>query len=114
MHSLFIRDMPRPRRHDKRPDENLVPTWTPAGVDRDRQIEDMYELRRLSNAIAQAYFARDDKMLALSLSNSLSRTDMARATGLNKSRVDQSIREQADRYPALRLHYQLMLSALSS
>jgi hypothetical protein len=31
----------------------------------------------------------------------------ARATGLNKSRVDQIIREMADRYPSLRLTYEL-------
>ena len=68
----------------------------------------MRELRRLSNAVADAYFARDDKMLALALSESLSRADMARATGLNKSRVDQIIREMADRYPSLRLRSALL------
>jgi hypothetical protein len=55
----------------------------------------MIELRRLTNAIAGAYQARDDLLLALATSNSLSRRDMARATGLNKSRVDQIIREMA-------------------
>jgi hypothetical protein len=94
--------MPRRHRHNVL-DDDLEPTWTPPGVDRERQIESMRELRRLSNAVAEAYLARDDKMLAQALSHSLSRRDIARATGLNKSRVDQVIREMADRYPSLRL-----------
>jgi hypothetical protein len=98
--------MPRPHRHECL-DGDLEPTSTPAGVDRERQIESMRELRELSNDIAHAYFARDDRMLALALSGSLSRKDMARATGLNKSRVDQIIREMADRYPSLRLRDKL-------
>jgi hypothetical protein len=53
----------------------------------------MRELRDLSNGIASAYRRRDELMQALALSNSLSREDMARATGLAKSRVDQIIRE---------------------
>jgi galactose-1-phosphate uridylyltransferase len=51
------------------------------------------ELRELSNGIASAYRRRDELIQALALSNSLSREDMARATGLAKSRVDQIIRE---------------------
>jgi DNA-directed RNA polymerase specialized sigma subunit len=100
--------MPRHHRHDTLDVDDLMPTWTPPNADRERQIEDMRELRRLSNQIAESYFARDDEMLALSLSDSLSRADIARATGLNKSRVDQIIREQAERYPSLRLRARLI------
>lgn len=53
----------------------------------------MRELRELSNGVATAYRLRDKRMQALALSGSLSREDMARATGLAKSRVDQIIRE---------------------
>lgn len=53
----------------------------------------MREIRELSNGIAAGYRRRDELFQALALSNSLSREDMARAAGLNKSRVDQIIRE---------------------
>jgi hypothetical protein len=56
----------------------------------------MEELRDLSNSIAGAFRARDQRLLALASSGSLSRRDMATATGLNKSRVDQIIREMAE------------------
>lgn len=55
----------------------------------------MRELRLLSNNIRHGYRERDERMLALAHSGTISRRDMARATGLNKSRVDQIIREMA-------------------
>jgi hypothetical protein len=56
----------------------------------------MKELRALSSQISAAYRARDDLLHALALSEGLSRRDMATATGLNKSRVDQIIKEMAE------------------
>jgi hypothetical protein len=71
----------------------LWPTFTRPSHDYERQVASMHELRELSNGVAAAYRRRDLRMQALALSNSLSREDMARATGLAKSRVDQIIRE---------------------
>jgi len=85
--------MPRPHRHALLDDEDLQPTFTTRNHIYERQVASMRELRELSNGIASAYRRRDELMKALALSNSLSREDMARATGLAKSRVDQIIRE---------------------
>jgi hypothetical protein len=79
---------------------DLQPTWTPAGVDPELQGETLRELRGLSNSIADAYLARDDRIFALALTGRFSRSDIALATGLNKSRVDQIIREMSRRYSA--------------
>jgi hypothetical protein len=73
--------------------DDLWPTFTTPQHDYARQVASMRELRELSNEVACAYRRRDRRMQALALSNSLSREDMARATGLAKSRVDQIIRE---------------------
>ena len=56
----------------------------------------MREIRELTNNVAKAYRRRDELFHKLALSNSLSRHDMARAAGLNKTRVDQVIREMAE------------------
>jgi RHS repeat-associated protein len=56
----------------------------------------MRELRAAQNKAAAGFRERDDLMTAWALSNSLSRQDMALATGLAKSRVDQIIRETYD------------------
>ena len=53
----------------------------------------MRALRAIHNEIPLGYQKRDGQMTAWALSNSLSREDMASATGLAKSRVDQIIRE---------------------
>jgi hypothetical protein len=55
----------------------------------------MHDLRELQNGISEHHWLRDNRMAALALSNALSRLDMAVATGLVRSRVDQLIREQA-------------------
>jgi hypothetical protein len=47
----------------------------------------------MHNEIPLGYQKRDGQMTAWALSNSVSRGDMAIATGLAKSRVDQIIRE---------------------
>jgi hypothetical protein len=72
-------------------DEDLRPSHTPLGVDADSQAESMRELRALENTGLAARWLRDDRMVALALSNSLSRPDMARAIGVSRSRVDQLI-----------------------
>jgi hypothetical protein len=87
--------MPRKNRYAT-PEDELTPTWTPSGVDYDRQVESMQELRELTNGIARAHWERDERMAALALSNSLSRRDMAIAIGCTKSRVDQILRETAE------------------
>ena len=80
-------------RHSSRylPEQPIEPTHTPGGITVDEQRELLQELRSLQNAIPAAQFARDDRLVALALSGSVSRRDMARACGLNKSRVDQII-----------------------
>jgi hypothetical protein len=87
--------MPRPHRHATI-DEDLLPSWTTSSHDYARQVESMREIRELANNVAGAYHRRDELFHALALSNSLSRQDMARAAGLNKTRVDQIIREMAE------------------
>jgi hypothetical protein len=90
-----MQSVPRPHRHATIEDE-LLPTWTTRSHDHARQVESMREIRALSNNVAAAYRRRDELFHALALSNSLSRHDMARAAGLNKTRVDQIIREMAE------------------
>lgn len=87
--------VPRPHRHATL-DDDLLPTWTTRSHDYARQVESMREIRELTNNVAAAYRRRDELFHALALSNSLSRQDMARAAGLNKTRVDQIIREMAE------------------
>jgi hypothetical protein len=61
---FIIRGMARSSRHSFVGAE-LEPSWTPSGVDRERRIEEMRQLRGLSNSIASAYLARDDRILAV-------------------------------------------------
>lgn len=86
--------MAKPHRHDEVTGD-LELTWTTPAHLPERQAEFMVELRNLSNQIPTAYRARDELLHALAASESLSRRDMAAATGLNKSRVDQIILEMA-------------------
>jgi hypothetical protein len=88
--------MPRRHRHDRLPSEDLWPADLSPIIEPQQQAEHMRELRMLHNRIAEGYYERDDRMLALSLSNALSRRDMAIATGLAESRVNQIIREHAN------------------
>jgi len=83
----------RPHRYDLLSDEHLQPTDPVPGVPLERQVEAMHELRAMHNQIPNGYLKRDRQMQAWALSNSLSRRDMAIATGLVKSRVDQIIRD---------------------
>jgi hypothetical protein len=57
----------------------------------------MRELRRLHNDIGEGYWLRDNRMASFATSNTVSREDIAVATGLVKSRVDQILREVAQK-----------------
>jgi hypothetical protein len=84
------------------PDEVLEPTYTPPGIESAAQRAHLRELRELQNAIPAAQFTRDDRMTALALSGAVSRRDMARACGLNKSRVDQIVAAHSGRLQCAR------------
>jgi hypothetical protein len=94
--------MPKHHRHELLSDEPLEPTRPVPGVSLEVQIKHMLELRAAQNDIAQGFLRRDQLMQAWALSNTLSREDMAIATGLAKSRVDQLIREITLRDAAIR------------
>src|SRR4051812_32196287 len=89
--------MPKAHRYGRLPDEDLIPSRPIADVPLEVQQEHMLELRAAQNQIGDAHAVRDGLMHAWSLSNTLSRHDMAAATGLAKSRVDQLIREAAEK-----------------
>lgn len=90
--------MPRAHRHDRLPEDNLWPTDTRPDMDPADQAAHMRELRAAQNGIADGYSNRDELLLAWATSNALSRSDMAVATGLAESRVNQIIRELAELY----------------
>ena len=83
----------RRHRHHVLPDRTLRPKHPVSDVSIEGQAEEMRRLRDAHNRIAHSYRERDRIMVALALSNSLSRQDMAIATDLAKSRVDQIIRD---------------------
>ena len=91
----------RPHRHQLLPEADLEPTNPIQDVPLDSQAESMRLLRAAHNQAAIGYRERDGLMTAWALSNSLSRQDMAVATGLAKSRVDQIIRETYEHERAL-------------
>jgi hypothetical protein len=93
---VYYSDMTRVHRHLAPPDEELRPTYSPPGRDYELQVAAMKELRELSAQIGNSYRARDERLYALANSGSLSRQDMATSIGLNKSRVDQIIKEMAE------------------
>jgi hypothetical protein len=72
------------------PDDDLQPTRPVPHVSIEVQAASM---RAMHNEIPLGYQKRDGQMTAWALSDSLSREDMAIATGLAKSRVDQIVRE---------------------
>ena len=84
----------RHHRHDLLADADLQPTHPVPHVPIEVQAASMRALRALHNEIPLGYQKRDGQMTAWALSNSLSRQDMAIATGLAKSRVDQIVRER--------------------
>lgn len=89
--------MPKSHRYSHLPEEPLAPSRPVPGAPIAVQVEHMRELREAQNQIADAHAIRDGLMHAWALSNTLSRHDMAVATGLAKSRVDQLIREATER-----------------
>lgn len=89
--------MPKTHRYEQLPDDNLTPRRPIPDVPIEAQEAHMLELRHAQNRIADGHALRDSLMQAWALSNTLSRHDMALATGLAKSRVDQLIREAAER-----------------
>lgn len=89
--------MPKRHRYDELPHDPLMPTRPIHGVSVEVQADHMRELREAQNQIVDGHLRRDGLMHAWAASNTLSRHDMAIATGLAKSRVDQLIREAAER-----------------
>ena len=83
----------RHHRHSLLADEDLQPTHPVPQVPIEVQAASMRLLRAMHNEIPLGYQTRDGQMTAWALSNSLSRWDMAIATGLAKSRVDQIVRD---------------------
>src|SRR4051812_13930118 len=83
----------RPHRYALLPDEELQPTDPVPHVPIERQAQEMRELRAMHNQIPNGYLNRESQMQAWALTTSLSRRDMAIATGLVKSRVDQIVRD---------------------
>lgn len=81
------------------PDEAIEPTSTPPGAEYAEQLQILRELRALQNAIPAAQLARDQRLVAIARTGTVSRRDMARACGLNKSRVDQIIATEPSSFP---------------
>lgn len=92
-----MRRVPKRHRYERLPAEDLTPTRPVPDVPIAVQRRHMQELRRAQNQIVNGHAVRDGLMQAWALSNTLSRHDMAVATGLAKSRVDQLIREASER-----------------
>jgi len=99
---VYYSRMPKPHRYEVLPEHELIPTRPVPGVPIAVQTAHMHELRKAQNRIADAHAERDGLMHAWALSNTLSRHDMAVAAGLAKSRVDQLIREAAEKDVARR------------
>jgi hypothetical protein len=77
--------------YDLLPDEAIEPTSTPPGTEHAEQLDILRELRALQNAIPAAQLARDQRLATIARRGTVSRRDMARACGLNKSRIDQIV-----------------------
>jgi hypothetical protein len=79
------------------PEAELRPSQPVPNVSLASQAEKMRELRAAQNRGASGYRERDDLMVAWTLSNTLSRADMAVAINRAPSRVNQIIRATAAR-----------------
>jgi hypothetical protein len=84
------------------PEVDLLPQQLVPNVSPESQAEKMRELRAAQNRGASGYRERDNLMVAWSLSNTLSRADMAVAIGRAPSRVNQIIRATAAREAEIR------------
>ena len=76
----------------------LYPTWTPVGCVYDLQVVDMRRLHQLSRQGRRGRRELGELMLARDAAKSLSRHDMARATGLDEDQVERLIAEHRDRH----------------
>jgi hypothetical protein len=83
-------------RHHLLPDVDLAPLRPLAHVPGAEQAERMHQLRAAQNRVAAAYIERDRLIASWARADRLSRHDMAVATGLAKTRIDQIIRELGD------------------
>lgn len=84
------------------PEVDLLPAHPVPNVSLESQAEKMKELRAAQNRGASGYGERNGLMVAWSLSNTLSRADMAAAIGRAPSRVNQIIRDTASREAEMR------------
>ncbi|HEY1833400.1 MAG TPA: hypothetical protein VGG08_03105 [Solirubrobacteraceae bacterium] len=80
-------------RHHLLHEAELAPIRPLAHISADEQAERMRVLRAAQNQVATAYIERDRLIATWARNNQLSRHDMAVATGLAKTRIDQIIRE---------------------
>ena len=71
----------------------IYPTWTPPGCVYDLQVADLHRLHQLSRQRRAGRHEMGELMLACDAANSLSRHDMARATGLSEIQVERIIAE---------------------
>jgi hypothetical protein len=76
----------------------LYPTWTPPGCAYDLQVADLRKLHQLSRQGWRGRRELGELMLARDAAKSLSRHDMARATGLDESQVERIIAEHRDHH----------------
>jgi hypothetical protein len=76
----------------------LYPTWTPPGCVYDLQVADLHKLHQLSRQRLAGRHEMGELMLARDTAKSLSRHDMARATGLSEIQVERIIAEHRDHH----------------
>jgi hypothetical protein len=77
---------------------DLYPTWTPPGCVYDSQVADLHKLHQLSRQRSAGRHEMGELMLACDTAESLSRHDMARATGLSETQVERIIAERRDHH----------------
>ncbi len=83
----------------------IYPTWTPPGCVYDHQVADLHRLHQLSRRRSAGRHELGELILACDAAKSLSRHDMARATGLSEAQVERIIAEHRDHHdqaPGLR------------
>jgi hypothetical protein len=76
----------------------LYPTWTPPGCVYGLQVADLHKLHQLSRQRLAGRHEMAELMLARDTAKSLSRHDMARATGLSEVQVERIIAEHRDHH----------------
>ena len=76
--------------------KRIQPTYTPVGADPDEQAEALTELRELAIAAVAAREALCSRVYELAAGHTVSRPDMARATGYSRPWVDQIIARGRD------------------